>query len=203
MKKITIFFISLMLFFTGMGLHSDEKTASIKIEKIPSSIEEFVTLRNRVSVSPQGGATMMVIALYIYSINEKLGTKCLTVAIDRKFISKSNSGYKGYSPWTSELRKFKRRIQGKNSYKIRAYFPGTVTKNWYKLPGGPYVFKWVSNPYSSRKKGIYKYMLKTNGADFPRPMRVRKNNRGIWKAYEWSSFTLGVKKPKVVMNDDL
>ncbi|MDH5680423.1 MAG: hypothetical protein OEZ36_02470 [Spirochaetota bacterium] len=180
-----------------------KQLAVVTVDSIPSSISEFISLRDRIGKTPQGGATLMIIALYIYGNNESLGLQCLTLAIDKKWIQKGKKGYKGYQPKNADIMRFKMRIKGKNAYKVRSYFQGATPANGYKLPNPPYKFQWGLNPYSDKKKKLFKLMIKSTGADNPRPLTVHPNSKGIYKAYEWSSMTLGVRKPASNESDDL
>lgn len=188
------------LLFIGGDLPAED-LAAVTVNKIPGSVEEFIALRDEIGKTRQGGATMMVLAMYTYTVNPELGEKFLTMSIHRSQLRKSGRGYKGYSP--RYMSSFQSRIAGKDGYKVRCYFPGTSPENGYKIPDGPYKFQWIDNPYSDRKKGFYKILLPCTGADNPRPMTLKANNRGIWKAYEFSSFTLGCRKPVVKVDDDL
>ncbi len=41
------------------------------------------------------------------------------------------------------------------------------------------------------------------GAATPRPVTLKRNDRGVWKAYEWSSLLVGVRPPVLKIEDDL
>ena len=208
MKKVSAIIIVCLLAVTVLWRLNNSYAAYkqlpvVTVSEIPGSISEFISLRDRIAKTPEGGATLMIIALYIYSVNESLGLQCLTVAIDKKWIQKGKKGYKGYQPSNADIMRFKMRIKGKNGYKVRSYFPGATPANGYKLPSPPYKFQWGLNPYSDKKKKLFKLMIKSSGADNPRPLTVHPNSKGIYKAYEWSSMTLGVRKPASNESDDL
>ena len=48
-----------------------------------------------------------------------------------------------------------------------------------------------------------KLFVFSSGADSPRPVTVKKNNRGLWKATSYSSLDVGVRPPIVIVDDDL
>ena len=48
-----------------------------------------------------------------------------------------------------------------------------------------------------------KVFVWSSGADSPRPLTLIKNNRGLWKATNWSSLTVGIRPPAAPLDDDL
>ena len=48
-----------------------------------------------------------------------------------------------------------------------------------------------------------KMFVWSTGADSPRPVHLVKNNRGVWKAKNWNSLSVGVRAPVQVVDDDL
>lgn len=78
-----------------------------------------------------------------------------------------------------------------------SYFQNTSPKNGYALPKALQI-KAVSNPYSGKKDaGDFKIYIACSGADSDRPIRLKRNNRGLWKAHEFSSLL-----PEVEEDDD-
>ena len=175
----------------------------VSVNELPKSIEEFVALRDRIADTPQGGAAVMALALLAYAEDEALGKQCLTVAADRGRLDKGPGGFKGFKLINAELQRLQTRIRGK-PHMLRSYFRGTSPESGYELPAPPYVFDVSDNPYSGDiESGTYKVFLACTGASQPRPIAVKRNNRGVWNAHEWSSLTLGVVEPKQEIDDDL
>jgi hypothetical protein len=175
----------------------------VHIDRLPQSIKEFVALRGQVAQTPQGGATMMIVALLLYAEDEALGQQCLTVAVDRGRLVEGTEGYKGWQLRTSDVRLIGSQI-GKQSYLLQSYVKGATPENGYQLPALPYVFEFSDNPYSGDPdSGTYKVFVSCSGASRPRPVTVKRNDRGIWKAHEWSSILVGVQGPVQKSQDDL
>ena len=62
----------------------------------------------------------------------------------------------------------------------------------------------MTNPYSGdASEGRLKVFVASSGAASPRPVTLQRNNRGLWKAVEWSSLTLGVAAPSSEDEDAL
>lgn len=176
---------------------------TIQINALPQSIEEFVALRNKVAETPEGGATMMVVALLAYAEDEQLGQQCLTVAVDRGRLQEGAKGYKGWQLRNTDLQRIRTQLRG-SAYLPKSYIQGATPENGYQLPAPPYSFDLSGNPYSGDPStGTYKTFIASSGAASPRPVTMKRNDRGIWKASEWSSLVVGVQAPEQETSDDL
>jgi hypothetical protein len=66
------------------------------------------------------------------------------------------------------------------------------------------VFTFSDNPHSGDPEtGTFKVFITSSGASSPRPVTVKRNDKGIWKAYEWSTLIVGVEPPAGNVSDDL
>jgi hypothetical protein len=174
---------------------------TISIPSIPASVEEFISIRNQIATSPEGGAAVFVLAMILFDRDEKLGVEALTVALDRSNLREDMNGYKGFSPGINlsyHIDRFSR-----NSYWGRAYIEGTSPENQYTLPPVPLQLSIGRNSYSEQKNGDVKVFIKCSGADNPRPISMRVNDKGLWKAVECSSMFLGMRAPEQEISDDL
>ena len=195
MKK-TIFIISTLLMISVFSF-----SQTIKVDKMPNSVSEFVALRNQIATSPEGGATMFVLALKLCVDNPTVGEQCLVIATDRSRLQQG-SVYKGFQLFAPDNNRVKRQLNS-YPYVVNSYFKGANPENAYTATL-PYVLSFSSNAYSGNKKaGTFKIFVKCYGADSPRPIKLVKNNKGYWKAVEWSSIIMGIKKPVVEIDDDL
>jgi hypothetical protein len=146
---------------------------------------------------------MMIIALLLYTESEELGQQCLTVAVDRKWLQEGPKGYKGWQLRVRDMQLIRSQIKSR-THIPKSYVKGATPENGYELPALPYEFEVSSNPYSGDpESGEYKVFVASSGASSPRPVTVRRNKRGIWKAYEWSSLLVGVREPVLEMDDEL
>ncbi len=206
MKKITISLLMslLMIYFAGSLLVSQDDTQIITIEKMPESIEEFTEMRDEISVTPEGGAAMFIVAMNKYIEDEELGVQFFTLILDMYHIRKTSStpNVKGYAP-NVMFNEFLRRIKSK-PYISASYISGTSPENKYELPEAPYKIEISRNPYSIVKEGErIKVFVECSGADSPRPITLQKNSNDIWKAYEFSSMSLGIREPEEEVIDEL
>jgi hypothetical protein len=176
-----------------------ENPLIIEITKIPSTIEEFIILRDQLAISPEGGAAVFLLALKTYIDNPELAKQFLVASVDMQRLTAGNT-YKGYDLNSSDLNLMKSQLN--NNPRIPdSYIEGSSPENNYKTQL-PYKFVFSGNKYSGDKeKGTYKLFVKCSGADTPRPMSMKRNDKGIWKAMEWSTLVVGIKKPPV--KDDI
>lgn len=175
----------------------------IAVEHLPDSVEEFVALRDQLATTPQGGAVMMVLALHAYVSDPALGWPCLTIAVDRSHLQEGATGYKGWELIPAERQRIVSRLK-EQEHLPRCYVSGTSPEEGYRLPPPPYRFELSDNLYSgSVESGRHKVFVRCSGAASPRPVTLKRNDRGLWKAYEWSSLLLGVVKPANPQQDNL
>lgn len=178
------------VFGTGKAL------PAIRFGKLPRSTAEFINMTKGLSQRPEGGAAAMLLALLVYSKDQALGMKLVTIAIAPALRSKScrKGSYQGFCPRTIDQQRLKTRLAGKNGYKIRSFFKGAEPENGYQL-AAPYIVQFHDNPYTRSADGKSMRLLAfTCGASRTRPMTVVKTAFG-WKAKEWSSMTSGVRRP--------
>ncbi len=169
--------------------------ATVEIAGLPETAEEFIALRDRLANTPEGGAAMMVVALLLYAEDESLGLQCLTIAVDKDRLEHGSEGYKGWQLRASDRSLLRSQI-GRCPYTPRSYIAGTTPQDGYNLPAPPYTIELSANPYSGdRTGGPYKLFIHSSGASRPRPVTLKRNERGIWKAAEWSSLIVGVRPP--------
>jgi hypothetical protein len=175
----------------------------VSIEQLPDSVEAFRTLRDELATTPHGGAAMMILALLLYSGEPQLGQACLTVAVDGDQLVAGPHGYRDRQLRNRDLRRIAEQL-GAQPYLPQAYAGGTSPENHYRLPGPPWSFEFAANPHSGDPaSGVYKVFVRCSGADSPRPVTLQRNQRGHWKAREWSSLVTGIQPPVPVDDDEL
>ncbi len=182
-------------------LQAEDSEKTITIPAIPATAEEFVKLRNATAKTPEGGAAMLVVALLKFAEDPKLGETFLTIALHRSALAKSVSGYKGYRPGNSIQYHMSR--MKKKPYMPRAYIGGATPENGYELPQSDLPITMRRNRFSEAREGYVKVFVVCSGAASPRPVTLKQNDRGYWKAYESSSLYLDVVPPVTDDGDDL
>ena len=177
----------------------------ITVNEIPSSLTAFITLRDELAQTPEGGAVIMVLALYLYAKepDSELANHALTISVDRSRLREVTDGYKGWGILAIDFQRIQRQLRDK-VWTPRSYFAGTGPQAGYRLPAPPYKFEVSDNPHSGdADSGVYKVFVRSSGAASPRPVTLKRNNRGVWKALEFNSLLMGVIPPKKNVDDDL
>ncbi len=202
MKKIIIFLMVTVLFGAAMIASAQTSEKVVSINTLPATMDDFLALRDNLPKTPEGGAALFVVAMYGYTQDPDLGTDMFTVALDRTRLSQNAGGYKGFVPAASVMNYPKSYLIPK-PYLARSYFMETGPDTGYTLPQPPYTVRLTRNKHSQQNNGDVKIFVDCSGADSPRPIILRQNNRGIWKAVNVNSLFVGIRPPKEVINDDL
>ncbi|WP_338769223.1 hypothetical protein WAF17_09405 [Bernardetia sp. ABR2-2B] len=180
-----------------------EENNEVEISRLPQNIDEFLEVRDKISTTPKGGATMFIVACMMYVNSSDNDLAPLTVAVAKSRLQKSSKGYKGYIPNPSDLRLIKDQLK-RYPFLPNSYVLETSPQEGYSLSDKPLKFSFSTNKYSgSEDEGKIKLFVPSSGADSPRPIKVTRNDKGLWKADEWSSLLVGIRTPPKADNDDL
>lgn len=164
-----------------------------EVAGLPATVEELVALRDRIATTPEGGVTILVLAFLAYVQDPALGARYLTVALDQTQLSDGPDGYKGKQPGRMVLQNARDRM-GKAPWIARSYVQGTSPADAYALPAAPWRLSGREQPGDSQGAKA-KIFVRSTGADSPRPVHLTKNDKGYWKATNWSSIEVGVRAP--------
>jgi hypothetical protein len=176
---------------------------AIQIAALPQTLDEFIAVRDQIAHTPQGGAATMVIALLLHARDQELGRQALTVAVDRSRLQEGTDGYKGWQLRRGDRQRIDQQLR-QQEYLPRSYIQGTSPEQGYTLAKPPYTITFQSNLYSGDPdSGTYKTFVHCSGAASPRPVSLKRNNRGVWKASEWSSLIMGIAPASRSTDDDL
>lgn len=197
--------LTMAVVFAGLAFAKTDVPMSVSIDSIPSTIEEFVAMRDQVAVTPSGGTAMFVVAMMNYTKDEALGLQCFTAILvnDGSTLKDDPKGYGGKSPASSAM--YLIGMLKKAPYVPNSYINGTTVDDGYALPAAPYSITLSTNKYSMQniEKGECKVFVATTGGNMPRPVTLVMNNKGIWKVKEFSSLVVGLSKVPVNNDDDL
>lgn len=175
--------------------------STIEIGRVPAAPEDLLALRDRVAATPEGGAAVFVAALLAYGQDPALGLRCLTIAVEARQLVAGDRGYKGKQLALQATRDFADRLGGK-PWVARSYVVGTAPASGYALPAGPLAVRLRIQPRDVGPEQT-KVFVHSSGADTPRPLTLVRNDRGLWKAKEWSSLQVGVRPPAAGDGDDI
>jgi hypothetical protein len=184
--------------------------------KTPTTAEEFLLLRDRLARTPEGGALLFAVAQYIYTnVDDRLGTQCLTLILDASHVAgparvnqiagplraATNARWRGHQPEPRVLRDMNARcgrhknVRFDKSHLPRSLFLGTSPENGYAPPTERPLAVLVKRQRADAGEPG-KIFLHCTGSDLPKPVRMRRNQKGVWKALEWSSLQASVRPPR-------
>lgn len=178
--------------------------AQVVMVELPSdiaTIEEFITFRDATADTPEGGAAVFVLAMILRTQDEDLGHDALVVALDAGELRSDAAGYRGFT-LGNRPGEFVRRYLDPSPYLAHSYVLDTSPDDQYALPPNRTVGL-TRNRLSVISDDRVKVFVASSGADTPRPITLQRNNRGVWKAYEYSSLFVGVRPPAQVVDDPL
>jgi hypothetical protein len=178
----------------------------ITFASYPTTIEDFLALRDQHATTPEGGAACYALALLMYSdssLDQLVGLSAVIASTDLGHLSKSTDtkkSYKGYAIGNGDMYLVSK-IRD-NPSTARSYFVGTSPEAQYALPATLTVHAdATSNPHNGNTAEQAKVFVTSSGADSARPIHLHKNDKGLWKANNWSSLLVGVKVIKKVVDD--
>ncbi len=166
-----------------------------------ATTEDFLLFRDAAAQSPEGGAAVFVLAMLLFEQDATLGRNAMVIALDANELRQDPAGYQGYAPG-NRADDFVSRYLVPRPYLARSYLLGTSPENGYNPPESRAV-RLSRNSTSTIAGDQVKVFVSCTGADTPRPITMRRNNRGVWKAYEYSSLFVGVRPPAAVADDPL
>ena len=173
----------------------------ITLRTLPMAVDEFVYMRNGMANSPEGGASVFIAALLIYSKDKNVGMKCLTIALDSTRLT-SGSTYKGFTPDASAAKMFVSLAEKSKSFIPYSYITGTHPDRDYvaKLP---YVLEYEKTSKTFRSENDATIFIKTSGDQLPRAIYLKRNDKGIWKVIKFDEVMKNVTQPYHKKGDDL
>ena len=188
---------------TSTPISATQTENTVEISRLPQNIDEFLEVRDKISQTPEGGAAMFIVATMMYVNSPENDLAPITVAVAKKRLQENTKGYKGYIPNPSDLRLIKDQLK-RYPFLPNSYVLGTSPQDGYNISDKTLKFSFSTNKYSgSADEGSLKLFVPSSGADSPRPIKVTRNDKGVWKADEWSSLLVGIRTPPKADNDDL
>lgn len=172
-----------------------EPYAEVTASAAPTTLAQFETLYPQLNTTPEGAATLMLLALKLYSTNAADGQKALSLIVDPELLVADPDGYKGFSLRSSDLTLIKLQLKERT---VKSYIKGTVAENDYAIKAGDQlVFVYQRSQLSGDPaNGQFKIFAVSNGANSPRPLQLNRkpqNANGVWYVQDWSALLMPVR----------
>eukprot|EP00890_Picochlorum_soloecismus_P002838 jgi/Picsp_1/3555/NSC_06393-R1_conserved domain protein len=169
---------------------------------LPRTVEEFLSIRDQMAASPQGGAVCFILALINYADPDPAihaeGVAMMIISMCEENIVSAHEGapesYKGYVLHRSDAE----RLARVTDYLARSYVTGATPDNQYSINDPSSIsiaFRHQTEYTGSEADGSKKVFIWSNGADTARPVSLKRNAKGFWKVNEFSSITVGIRPP--------
>ncbi len=154
----------------------------ITIQSVPTTFEEFSVLPQNDLSKPENTSALFLIALELYIKGKYVGIAAVNVLRGPRLLN------------NYDIRFLRDRLRDK-TYLPLAYFEGAVPENNY-TPTEPLTVDVLpdSRPQDVEESSI-RILLKTAGADSPRPIKLRQKD-GLWYLWEYSSILSGIRIPQ-------
>lgn len=159
---------------------------------LPPTLQDFEHLQKG-AVTPERGATLLILAMLVFEDNPKEAEKMVIAAITDNNLNITEGGSKSLMPYMKD-HLHKRLAKDPNI--ARSYVEGATPQNGYALPVGQgYTFRFSRNRLSQVSDTQVRVFVATSGQSSPRPVFMKLQPNGIWKAEEVSSLFVGVYLP--------
>lgn len=159
---------------------------------LPPTLQDFQHLQKG-AVTPERGATLLILAMLVFEDDPNVAEKMVIEAITDDNLEITASGTKSLMPHMKD-HLYKRLALDPNI--ARSYVEGATPQNGYALPQGVgYTFRFSRNRLSQVSDTEVRVFVATGGQGTPRPVSMKLQPDGIWKAEEASSLFVGVYLP--------
>ncbi len=187
-----------------------DKIWQVTVDAVPKTLDAFMSFRDAIAKTPQGGIVVYLVAQLIMMDNPELGEQCLIVALDRSQLAEHKPGSRavGVQGWqlggSEKTRLGMSTFIRAKGYVAKSFVAGTSTATGYALPSLPYTYVIRKHKFQDANPSVWKGNVATSCSDLGTvPIHVTVNDRGVWKVSNSSSFYAGCKPPTKKVDDNL
>lgn len=171
---------------------ADATEDRVHLGLLPPTLQDFEYLQKG-ATTPERGATMLVLAMLVFEDYPDEAEKMVVAAITDNNLVVASDGTKSLMPHMKD-HLHKRLVLDPNI--ARSYVEGATPQNGYTMPEGQgYTFRFSRNRLSQVSDTEVRVFIATSGQSSPRPVFMKKQDNGLWKAEESSSLFVGVYLP--------
>lgn len=157
-----------------------EETQTFSFAALPENLEELKALPEAALTSPFQAAALTVCALCAYAASPEMGIQMLNYL-------------KGPQPLSNHEKQLLKNRFASGKHIPFSYFKGAAAENDY-TPSRPFTVAVSKNPYTYEEEGYAKLFIPSGGADWPRPLILRRKGEQ-WFLWEQTLMT-GIRMPK-------
>ncbi|KAL6068304.1 hypothetical protein QOT17_008333 [Balamuthia mandrillaris] len=163
------------------------------------SFEDYKTRFESEATNPEAVVKLLVEGMLLLETDKTLGEQVVCLVSAKTNLQEDSSSPSGFK-WRRTDDSLNRLLRDKNI--ARSYAGGVWTSGYDSSSVDPSHIV-LDKGYSASRQGINypqqgkaKFFVKSGGADTPRPVTLACNASGQWKVMEFSSLTVGVRKPQ-------
>ncbi len=153
----------------------------VVFQTLPKTAEEFISMPEFDLTSPFHVAALFITAICAYHENRD---ECYNMIDELKGPQKLGFMEKQF---------IRQRMMGKSEYIGKAYLAGAAPQNDY-TPELPYTVIMEETPDTFAEVGYATVYVHTDGADSPRPVKLRKKGKD-WFLWEHTGLFIDIYKP--------
>ena len=159
---------------------------TVTVKQLPESIEDFQKLRRTLGSSPEGAASLLLLALMQRYQDRTVGSHMLIFALHPDLLEQSgvSAAWKGWSPNRS------------TQYLLRQIDKKSACIDHY-LYDQQFRFRRQDRYVGERSTGRYKVFICTPLASTCRPITTERTAKGWWKIREFSTLATGCQLPNL------
>lgn len=182
-KTILLLACALCVFTLSVSAQAAETgSRTFTFDKLPQNEQELAAELEKTEKSPFATAALAIAAYCRY---ETSPSDCIAMI----------NVLKGPEKMSKYDEQFLRDRLGDAGYVPRSFFAGATPDNNYE-PSKPYTITVSENSYSYTEKGYARLLIKSGGADSPRPISLRtKPSTGEWFLWGTPGYLGGIRKP--------
>ena len=183
--------------------------AYVTIPKVPTSIPEFLKLRDDLGNGPEAATALYATSMLVFVQNEDLGRQCMVIAMDKSCLQKAVNGsrpdaYKGWILKKTDLMmtKFLDRLKKYPDIARCLLFNATKANRYDPSSDGMKLMYKIRDCNVRETKGdtcnraIWKQYAK-----LPAGFQLHRNTRGVWKVKKCNPLCAPPAPPKIVEDD--
>jgi hypothetical protein len=192
--------------FSGADAAGRKLRATPK-ERLVTSVEEFIALRDRAAKAPIGGAVALVHALLVCAnpATRTLGDQLLVLSVAEDCLVRGTT-YKGYALKEDLASQLSSALEGEGTVAtlqaaLASLVAGTSPQTGYGFdPAAVVLTEDVgASAGDDPRDGLYTAHLMSTGADYPRSVTLSVNKNGVWKVRDFGDLLAEVASPPVTL----
>ena len=183
--------------------------AYVTIPKIPTSVQEFLKLRDDLGNGPEAATALYGVSMLVFTRNENLGRQCMVISMDKSCLEKAANAsrpdaYKGFILKKTDrlMTMFLDRLQKYPDIANCLLFNSTRANRYDPSSDGMKLMYKIRDCSVQETKGdLCNRAIWKQYAKLPAGFQLHRNTRGVWKVKKCNPLCAPPAPPKIVEDD--